>query len=60
MTLAGLPATIVLLGTSFVTTEPAPTITSLPIVIPGSNIAPLPIKQLSPILTSAFIFRQTS
>ena len=35
MTRAGLPATIVLLGTSFVTTLPAPTTTLSPIVTPG-------------------------
>jgi hypothetical protein len=35
ITRAGLPTTTTLSGTSFVTTEPAPTVTPLPIVTPG-------------------------
>ena len=46
-TLAGLPATTVHGGTSFVTTEPAPTIAPSPIVTPFSIIAFIPIQALS-------------
>ncbi len=41
--LAGLPATVVLAGTSFVTRLPAPTIAFSPIVIPPSSVVPEPI-----------------
>lgn len=47
---AGFPTTIELVGTSFVTTEPAAIIELLPIVIPGK------ITQLTPIQTSFPIF----
>ncbi len=49
MILAGLPATIQFEGTSLVTTAPAATITSFPILTPGRIIALVPIKQLFPI-----------
>ena len=52
ITLAGLPATILLSGTSFVTTEPAPTIHSLPIFTPGSNKDLVATIHLSPIYVS--------
>ena len=48
--LAGLPATTLLSGTSFVTTAPAATVQPLPIVTPGQNIAAPPIQQSLPIL----------
>jgi hypothetical protein len=41
-------------GTSLTTTEPAPTITSSPILTPPNIIAPVPIEHLSPINTSRF------
>ena len=41
--LAGLPATIALSGTSFVTVESAATIELAPIVIPGKIVAFAPI-----------------
>src|SRR5205814_2335709 len=44
ITRAGLPATIVRAGTSFVTTAPAPIIAPSPIVTPGRITAPLPIE----------------
>ena len=47
---AGLPATMQLSGTDFVTTEPAPIITLLPIVMSPITIAPTPIDTLSPIV----------
>ena len=40
---AGFPATILLSGTSFVTTLPAPTIEFSPIVTPGSIVDEIPI-----------------
>lgn len=49
MILAGLPATIQFEGTSLVTTAPAATTTSLPILTPGKMTALVPIKQLFPI-----------
>ncbi len=48
---AGLPATMVYGGTSFVTTAPAPTTLPLPIVMPLRMIAPAPIQQSSSIRT---------
>jgi len=48
--LAGLPATQVKSGTFFVTTLPAPTVTPLPIVTPGSTITLPPNQQSSPIV----------
>ena len=42
MIFAGFPATIALSGTSFVTTDPAPTSAFTPIVT-GSNVELLPI-----------------
>jgi len=44
MGLAGTPATIVFPGTSFVTTDPAPTIAFSPIVIPQSIVEEDPIE----------------
>ena len=41
---AGLPATIAPAGTSFVTTEPAPTNALAPIVTPGSSTLPPPTR----------------
>jgi len=43
-TRAGLPATMVLAGTSFVTTAPAPTNAFSPMVIPARIVALLPIE----------------
>jgi hypothetical protein len=43
MILAGLPATVVLGGTSLVTTLPAPIIAYSPIVIPPKRVAPEPM-----------------
>src|SRR4030065_1555152 len=48
-TLAGLPATIVQLGTSLVTTAPAPTIAYSPIVTPARMVALEPMD--APFLT---------
>src|SRR5579885_2606079 len=48
---AGLPATVAPGGTSRVTTPPAPTIASSPIVTPGRMIAPPPIQTLYPLRT---------
>jgi len=42
---------MVLAGTSFVTTLPAPIIAPLPLVIPGKIIAFATIQTLSPIIT---------
>ena len=41
---AGLPATVAPSGTSFVTTDPAPTTAPRPIVRPGSTTAPAPTE----------------
>jgi len=41
MIFAGTPATVALSGTFSKTTEPAPTIASSPIVIPGITFAPV-------------------
>lgn len=43
ITFAGFPADIFPLGTSFVTTLPAPIRLLLPIVTPGNTIVPYPI-----------------
>lgn len=43
MCFAGTPATTVLLGTSFVTTEPAATTALSPIIIPGKIVDAAPI-----------------
>ena len=43
MIFAGTPTTIVLAGTSFVTTEPAPIITFVPIVTFGKIVALVPM-----------------
>jgi hypothetical protein len=51
ITLAGLPPTIVLSGTSFVTTASEATTTLLPIVTPGLMTARPPIHTLLPIVT---------
>src|SRR5271165_7579722 len=48
--LAGFPATIAFLGTSFVTVLPAPTIAFSPIVNPERIVAPEPIE--APFLTT--------
>ena len=48
---AGEPATFRLSGISFKTTEPAPIITFLPILIFGKIIDPAPIKEHEPTLT---------
>src|SRR3989344_2677025 len=50
--LAGFPATMALSGTSFVTTEPAPTIEFFPIVMPPNMVALAPIE--APFLTIVF------
>ena len=50
---AGIPATTVLAGTFFVTTEPAPTTALSPIVIPGTTVAPAPIQTFRPITIGA-------
>ncbi len=50
---AGFPATTTRSGTSLVTTEPAPIVTPLPMVIPGQMITPPPIQQSFPIVTGA-------
>ena len=50
---AGLPATIVHGGTSFVTTEPAPTTAPSPIVTPFKIIQLKPIQTLLDIFTGA-------
>src|SRR5882757_2287260 len=44
MTRAGFPTTIALSGTSFVTTEPAPTNAFSPTVVPGHNMLPPPTR----------------
>ena len=51
-TLAGLPTTTVLGATLLVTTAPAPTMASSPIVTPGKMIAPIPIQTFCPMTTS--------
>src|SRR6266853_96398 len=51
-TRAGLPATMVRGGTSRVTTAPAPTMASSPIVTFARIVAPVPIE--APVLTSVF------
>ena len=43
MILAGIPPTIVLSGTSLLTTAPAATTEFSPIVMPGNIVAPAPI-----------------
>ena len=48
---AGEPTTFALSGISFKTTEPAPTITFLPILMFGKIIDPAPIKEHDPTLT---------
>src|SRR5437867_7022125 len=48
-TRAGLPTTTAFAGTSFVTTQPAPTIAFSPIVILDKIVAPEPIE--APLLT---------
>ena len=53
ITFAGLPATTVLSGTSFVTTLPAPTITESPTFTPGRMMERTPITQCLPITVSA-------
>lgn len=50
---AGFPATIIHGGTSFVTTEPAPTIAPSPMITPFSMIELNPIHALSQIFTGA-------
>ena len=49
MNRAGFPATIVLSGTSLVTTEPAPTMALSPIVTLGKMVACAPIHAPFPI-----------
>ena len=51
ITLQGFPAATTLSGISLVTTEPAPIVTLLPIVTPGSIVTLPPIHTLSPTLT---------
>ena len=46
---AGFPATTVFDGISLVTTDPAPTMTSSPILTPGKIIALTAMKQFFPI-----------
>lgn len=53
ITLAGLPATTVRSGTSFVTTLPAPTTAPEPTVTPGKTKAPVPIQTLFAMSTGA-------
>ena len=48
---AGEPTTLSLSGMSFKTTEPAPTITFLPILMFGIIIDPAPIKEQDPTFT---------
>ena len=50
MTLAGLPPAIQWSGISFVTTAPAATTTSFPIVMPGITFTPPPNQTLFPTL----------
>src|ERR1051325_8752348 len=47
-TRAGMPTTIALSGTSFVTTHPAPTTAPVPILMPGMIVACAPIHTSSP------------
>ena len=49
--LAGLPTTVVPGGTFRVTTLPAPTMASSPMLTPGRTIAPPPIQTFLPIRT---------
>ena len=49
--LAGLPNTVTLGGTSRVTTLPAPTMASSPILTPGRMIVPPPIQTFRPMRT---------
>ena len=49
--LAGLPITVTLGGTSRVTTLPAPTMASSPILTPGRMIVPPPIQTFLPMRT---------
>lgn len=51
MNLAGLPATMALAGTSFVTTAAAATTAFSPIVTPGRIVAPAPIHALRQMCT---------
>lgn len=51
MTLAGIPATTVLSGTSLETTAPAATTAFSPIVTPGKIVAPAPIQAFLFIMT---------
>ncbi|EAL16961.1 hypothetical protein protein [Bacillus cereus G9241] len=51
ITLAGLPPTTTLLGTSFVTTAPEAITALSPIETPGLIIAPPPTQTLLPIFT---------
>lgn len=50
---AGLPQTTALGGTSFVTTEPAPTMAPSPMMIPGRMVAFAPME--APFLTTVFL-----
>ena len=52
--LAGLPATTQLSGTSLTTTEPAPTVTLLPIVIPPIIVTEAPNLTLFPMVGLPF------
>jgi len=52
-TLAGLPTAVAPGGTSRVTTLPAPTIASSPMLTPGKTIAPPPIQTFRAIRTGA-------
>ena len=54
-TLAGLPTTVVAGGTSRVTTLPAPTMASSPMLTPGRTTAPPPIHTANPHGHTAFV-----
>ena len=55
MTFAGTPATRVAGGTSRVTTAPAATTESAPIVTPGRTVAEAPIHALASIVIGAAV-----
>src|SRR2546425_4457924 len=48
---AGIPTTVIPSGTSFITTAPAPTIASAPILMWGRTVAPAHIHALTPTCT---------
>lgn len=60
ITLAGLPPTTTLLGTSFVTTAPEAITALSPIETPGLIIAPPPTQTLLPIFTGFHTLYQNS